>query len=283
MPEHFRGGEDENEDVTAPKNKDGISMNQPFLAMIARAGRQSQVDLSGMPEEDSEDTDDGGKQQPPYHGLDGASRLSRISKSNIFQLPSSLYEVSTSSRRRRRLSDDKTLHSLRKVKMVGRKAPNTDAQATQDMSSSQILTRFEPKEEPEQRQQGKTYSNLEIKRPSNDETAAERSRPSYRRSRHSNSTIICKGDGSATLAQRLQQIFEFETLEEVISGTQGTSAHDEQLLILTDYPCWLLQSILLQGNMYITQKHICFHAYIPKRHVRPLYFLRPSLEILIYL
>lgn len=35
----------------------------------------------------------------------------------------------------------------------------------------------------------------------------------------------------------------------------------------TEYPCWLLQSILLQGYMYITQKHICFYAYIPKKHV----------------
>lgn len=38
---------------------------------------------------------------------------------------------------------------------------------------------------------------------------------------------------------------------------------------LTDaeYPCWLLQTVLLQGYLYITQKHICFYAYLPKKTV----------------
>lgn len=73
----------------------------------------------------------------------------------------------------------------------------------------------------------------------------EKTRTIERRSKQ-----IAKGKATVTLATRLQQIFEFEQLEEVIS----------------EYPCWLLQSILLQGYMYITQKHICFYAYIPKKH-----------------
>jgi hypothetical protein len=34
-----------------------------------------------------------------------------------------------------------------------------------------------------------------------------------------------------------------------------------------EYPCWLLQSVLLQGYLYITAKHICFYAYLPKKAV----------------
>lgn len=34
-----------------------------------------------------------------------------------------------------------------------------------------------------------------------------------------------------------------------------------------EYPCWLLKSVLLQGYMYITTKHICFYAYLPKKYV----------------
>jgi sterol 3beta-glucosyltransferase len=32
-----------------------------------------------------------------------------------------------------------------------------------------------------------------------------------------------------------------------------------------EYPCWLLQSVLLQGFLYVTAKHICFYAYLPKK------------------
>ncbi|KKA26004.1 hypothetical protein TD95_002722 [Thielaviopsis punctulata] len=53
----------------------------------------------------------------------------------------------------------------------------------------------------------------------------------------------------STLAQKLKDIFEFDEPEEVIK----------------EYPCWLLQSVLLQGFMYITARHICFYAYLPKK------------------
>jgi len=51
------------------------------------------------------------------------------------------------------------------------------------------------------------------------------------------------------LAIRLMEIFEFEKPEKVVG----------------EYPCWLLQSVLLQGYMYITKNHICFYAYLPKK------------------
>ncbi|KAI1164927.1 glycosyltransferase family 1 protein [Nemania serpens] len=55
--------------------------------------------------------------------------------------------------------------------------------------------------------------------------------------------------GAGALARKLKEIFEFDHLEEVIQ----------------EYPCWLLQSVLLQGYMYITSKHICFYAYLPRK------------------
>ena len=38
-------------------------------------------------------------------------------------------------------------------------------------------------------------------------------------------------------------------------------------MVWPEYPCWLLQSVLLQGYLYITQLHISFYAYLPKRSV----------------
>ncbi|KAK2595625.1 Sterol 3-beta-glucosyltransferase [Conoideocrella luteorostrata] len=56
-------------------------------------------------------------------------------------------------------------------------------------------------------------------------------------------------DESSALAKRLMEIFEFDEPEKVIE----------------EYPCWLLQSVLLQGFLYLTSKHICFYAYLPKK------------------
>lgn len=272
MPARFHEDcEDENEDVTAPKRKDTLSMNQPFLAMIARAGQQSQTDLTATVEEDSGDSDGGSPQRAPVYGFDGASRLSRISKSNIFQRPSREPDRNTLTKHRRGLSDHKLIQSLPRLKMPSRKTNQAETQVAQDMSSSQILAPPEPHVNDSG---GHSQDEVTVAskpkgkgRTSNDEISVERRRASDRRNRDGSSTSAGKGKAPGTLAERLQQIFEFESLEEVISGEEDDSK-PTQLLTPAEYPCWLLQSILLQGNMYITQKHICFHAYIPKKHVR---------------
>ena len=40
---------------------------------------------------------------------------------------------------------------------------------------------------------------------------------------------------------------------------------NEEEEVLAEYPCWLMQSVLLQGYMYITSKHVCYFAYLPKK------------------
>ncbi|KAI0542502.1 hypothetical protein GGR58DRAFT_497053 [Xylaria digitata] len=55
--------------------------------------------------------------------------------------------------------------------------------------------------------------------------------------------------GPSALARKLKEIFEFDHPEEVME----------------EYPCWLLQSVLLQGYLYITSRHICFYAYLPRK------------------
>ncbi|KAA8893965.1 hypothetical protein FN846DRAFT_1002396 [Sphaerosporella brunnea] len=57
------------------------------------------------------------------------------------------------------------------------------------------------------------------------------------------------GASSSELAKKLKEIFDLPQTEQVVS----------------EYPCWLLKSVLLQGYMYITTHHICFYAYLPKK------------------
>jgi sterol 3beta-glucosyltransferase len=254
IPERFKDGDDAHEDVTAPKRNDTMSMNQSIFSMIARAGQQSQVDLGTMQEVDSGDSDDDGKRKTSYRGLDGAARLSRLSTANDFQAPreDAPTEKAGQPKHRRALSDNKLLRSLPKLKMSSRKEPRPEGQYADQMSSSQFLppppTPDTPKELPasEQPSKGKARAT------SGEDAHVEKLRSSNRRSKQGGTASLAKSKGPVTLAARIQQIFEFEEAEEVIS----------------EYPCWLLQSILLQGYMYVTQKHICFYAYIPKKHVR---------------
>ena len=58
-----------------------------------------------------------------------------------------------------------------------------------------------------------------------------------------------KPKAPVALSEALAEIFQFDQPEEVIS----------------EYACWYLQSVLLQGYMYITQKHVCFYAYLQKK------------------
>lgn len=51
------------------------------------------------------------------------------------------------------------------------------------------------------------------------------------------------------LSEALADIFQFEEPEDIIA----------------EHPCWYLQSVLLQGYLYITRSHVCFYAYLPKK------------------
>jgi sterol 3beta-glucosyltransferase len=265
IPERFKDGDDAQEDVTAPKRSDTMSMNQSIFSMIARAGQQSQVDLGTMQEVDSGDSDEEGKGKTPFRNLDGAARLSRLSTTNDFQAPkeSAEAEKTGQTKHRKALSENKLLRSLPKLKMSSKKDTRTDPQHTDQMSSSQFLPPRPSSDAPSMVPPSEQTSRAKRRAVLCDDVQVDKVRKSDQRSKQGSSSGLPKSKGSVTLATRIQQIFEFEDVEEVIS----------------EYPCWLLQSILLQGYMYVTQKHICFYAYIPKKHVRSTLSLHTYLAI----
>jgi hypothetical protein len=252
IPERFKDGDDAHEDVTAPKRNNAVSMNHSLCSMIARAGQHSHADLGTMQEVDSGDSDDEGKRKTSYYGLDGAARLSRLSSANDFQTPPGPSDQrAEKSSHRRALSENKLLRSLPKLRMGGKKDVRSGAQGDDQMSSSQFLPPRQPAEVPPLSPANEQYSRTKASAVHAEEIPVEKTR-SRRKSQHGSETSLAKSKGPMTLADRIQQIFDFEDVEEVIS----------------EYPCWLLQSILLQGYMYITQKHLCFYAYMPRKHVR---------------
>lgn len=255
IPERFKDGDDAEDDVTAPKRNNTMSMNQSIFSMIARAGQQSQTDLATMQEIDSGDGDSGGEDQrrQPFHNLDGASRLSRLSSANNFQRASAdSHDDKNQKGKQHRsvLSEHKLLRSLPKLR--SRTDTKKEGRLMDQMSSSQLLP---PRPFPSE--SSSTTPSEHLSKSKNKSDASEDKSDHIegtnrirRRSRYGSSAVTDRSEEPASLAQRIQQIFELDDLEEVIS----------------EYPCWLLQSILLQGYMYITQKHICFYAYISKKH-----------------
>lgn len=278
IPERFRDAADADEDFAAPKHNNAISMHQSIFSMVTRAGQQSQTDLGATAEVDSGESDDDTRRNIQYNNLDGAARMSRLSSVHDFQSPIEGVEDGrvTKGKHRRALSEHRLLRSLPKLRKPSRKESRTEAQGEDLMSSSQFLPPPRPsKEEPSSPSPDESLSRNKTKTTSDRDLSVEKQQSSERKGKAGSITGGSKGKTTVSLANRLQQIFEFEDLEEVISGMLNKRC-DRLMLICAEYPCWLLQSILLQGYMYITQKHICFYAYIPKKHVRiMLYILNP--------
>jgi len=58
-----------------------------------------------------------------------------------------------------------------------------------------------------------------------------------------------KPNRRARLAEKLAEVFDIAGINEVI----------------TEMPCWLMRSVLLQGYMYLTNSYLCFFAHMPSR------------------
>ena len=63
------------------------------------------------------------------------------------------------------------------------------------------------------------------------------------------STEESQEQSASMLSTRLMEMFGFQRPEKVT----------------VEYACSLLQSMLLQGYMYVTEGHICFYAYLPRK------------------
>lgn len=220
IPERFKDGADADDDVTAPKRSNTISMNQSIFSMIARAGQQSQTDLGTMEEVDSGDSEDEARRNIQFHSLDGAARVSRLSSAHDFQSPPDELEESKASKgkHRRVLSEHKLLRSLPKLKIASKKEGKSEAHLTDRMSSSQILPPRPSEDESTTKSQEERPLKHKPKAFPDQDIQIEKRRTPGRRSRHGSSAGTAKGKGAVTLAKRLQQIFQFEGLEEVISG-----------------------------------------------------------------
>lgn len=251
VPDRLKYGDDVNDDVTAvPKGAGAAAnLNQSIFTMIAAAG--SKTDFHSRFDESSE-SDEGEPQGP-----ESASRpLSRKRKTEatadrkdnkiVEEQQASEAKVKEGRYHTRKLSEHKLLRSLPKLSLKSGKGKEAESRSSshasheqENLSPTKTSPRLTPRDAPMMSRMLEAELGEEETPPDNFSPSAED--PQKR--------VRAQSSPATLLATRLMEIFGFDKPEKVVA----------------EYPCWLLQAVLLQGYMYITRKHICFYAYLPKK------------------
>lgn len=255
IPERLRESDPEDEDDT--NRRPPFNMNQSIFGLIAAAG--SAVDFNDRFDPASSDEED---EDAPADD-DESDRRGRfgMAQTTVFggKKPPKDSPNLEVDKKRRRTSGSKLLRSLpslsmpkrlsslsRKNKASKAKEPQITEEDEADSPTSPPVGAFHATSPAAGRLPPVMTRMLEAR------AELSSSRPSFDLEGTSGSNSPVNGESRPSpLARKLKQIFEFDTVEDVIE----------------EYPCWLLQSVLLQGYMYITKNHICFYAYLPKKAV----------------
>ncbi|PNY29014.1 Sterol 3-beta-glucosyltransferase [Tolypocladium capitatum] len=219
-----------------------VNMNQSIFSLIAAAG--SRVDFNERFDDGSSDEED--SQQSTH------THAQREDLSQTAILRPSPKDDSSKRGHKKRLSGHRLLKSFATLPMRKNKAERESSRLSAPVApaSDEQSESSEPSQpaavttEKDDNRVAPVMSRMLQAR------AEMSSRPSFDLERLSTELSPTDDDDDATpLAKRLMEIFQFDEPEQVIE----------------EYPCWLLQSVLLQGFLYITAKHICFYAYLPKK------------------
>lgn len=224
-----------------------MNMNQSIFGLIAAAG--SRIDFNDRFAENSSDEEGGGNDDD----AGGKGKREDLSQTTILQPGKGRKKAERHSRKFSGHKLLKSLPTLPKLKSKSKSAPSKLAATTEESD--------EPSEASDLSAPPAIQLTREMTRESTSRLAPVMSRMLEARAEVSGRPSFDL-DGSEArqsslasdvtpLEKRLMEIFEFDEPEHVIN----------------EYPCWLLQSVLLQGFLYITAKHICFYAYLPKKAV----------------
>ncbi|KUJ14792.1 sterol 3-beta-glucosyltransferase [Mollisia scopiformis] len=231
IPERFREGDDEDEDCTALHGANAY-LNQSVFGMIAAAG--SRTDFNARFDGQSSDEED-----------DSGEASNQSSELQVDKTRKGKSSPKPEKHHRRKFSENRLLRS---ISGIGSKS-KSKASPTRTGPPTPESTFATPT--PEIQVDRTTSRDAPVMSRMLEARAELSMRPSFDLSRTTEPAEMDENghQTSSSLAKQLMEIFQFDTPEDVIE----------------EYPCWLLKSVLLQGYMYITTKHICFYAYLPKK------------------
>jgi sterol 3beta-glucosyltransferase len=247
LPERFRVDDDEEEDGAQGDSENPETfVQQSMYGIIAAATSKGNFKPSLQPFSGSESESEG----------EGSKRASRDISRTVSGESSDLSSADEKQTREKRPGGNRhrrhVSESLRTLLKPIRERGGSQSQDV--MSQSQFL----PPKEIVVEETDRPTTAIRRDAPMMDQRLQARARANMESSTHSTtrkSRESSPPEGSVrkkppvALPEALAEIFQFDEPEEVIS----------------EYACWYLQSVLLQGYMYITQKHVCFYAYLQKK------------------
>ncbi|KAL8900563.1 MAG: hypothetical protein Q9192_001007 [Flavoplaca navasiana] len=239
FPERLKYGDDAQDDVASTDGKTAQYANQSIFSIIAAAGSKTNFHARFDDESSDSDTDQAAPKPTTGLGIHGAesSAAPDISVAHREKEEAGKHDGSIE-HRHRRIPLPK-LH-LRSPKERTYMSQSSHLPSSHRTSSLDIPKQITPRDAP-------VMSQMLAAQAQSQSSSSPRQSMEPENIQIPENATSSKPPGA--LAARLMEIFGFQTPEEVLS----------------EYPCWLMQSVLLQGYMYITQAHICFYAYLPKK------------------
>ncbi|KAJ5805438.1 uncharacterized protein N7503_003040 [Penicillium pulvis] len=241
LPERFKDDADAQVDFTAPPqgmgSRDGNMhyMQQSLFSMIAAVGSRSDF-RARFDDSSDEESDDKRKENRPDLATRESSSHYNTSEKHGLNLRDEIEERGR--RHRRTISENK---AVRKLPSLSSK----DEEKDMSTPSGSVLTLPLRRARSATPRAAPVLSRM-VQAQNRFDTATVPENPPSRPETPSQERPQTAG---SALSSRLMEMFGFERPEKV----------------LVEYACALLQSMLLQGYMYVTEGHICFYAYLPKK------------------
>ncbi|KAG8628988.1 hypothetical protein KVT40_002853 [Elsinoe batatas] len=228
LPDRFKTDDDDEGLEEVDTDRGGLPfMHQSVFGVIAAA--QSKEDFKGiMDEERSDDSgeESGAIPEPIRPSFDSADAGAGPSRP----------------KHKKKLSDHKLLRSFPGLRSKHAKEKDDLRRKTPSPISSPPMEQENFRDAPIMSQMLQARANAADSLESSNATLTNKGTASTASLRSSRKAPVA-------LPEALKDIFQFDQPEEVIS----------------EYPCWYLANVLLQGYMYITQRHVCFYAYLQQK------------------
>ncbi|KAK5193828.1 Sterol 3-beta-glucosyltransferase [Exophiala xenobiotica] len=245
IPSRLSLGADAQDDVTAPsrgRNAPAQYMNQSIFSMIAAAG--SRTDFNARFDESSDSEEEIAEEEATHVEVE-AQPATSVDKATLAQEVMTRHEPSSVEKKSKRLSGKRLVQSLPRQSARAFKPKGKESVVRQDPSPESDATSESSESNPRDAPVLSRLLTAEAEFHEDDDAARLMpTSPEGQKSRGRTESLP-----QTALATRLMEIFGFETPEKVVA----------------EFPCWLLQSVLLQGYLYITTHHICFYAYLPRK------------------
>ena len=256
LPDRLRDdGDDAQVDFTAPPGSSGARdghmhyMQQSIFSMIAAVGSRSDFHRRF---EESSDSDGDGDEQPGNRqkGKD-PDTLAGEQPTGRRREPESLEEKSPNTMEARGRHHRRTISDHKQLRLPGQL---NQRQGKEKLAASQIGG--SPRVTPPRRARSAipraaapVLSRMVEAQAQLDTSSSKPTKEVPESQRKDNTQEDLQEQSASLLSTRLMEMFGFQKPEKVT----------------VEYACSLLQSMLLQGYMYVTEGHICFYAYLPKK------------------